>query len=347
MNGAVASAGTLDPVRAAGDRHTRCSLLLFFDPTLIAVDPPGDLTQRFWTVATSAAGDPTFVLAARGARRSFSIVIGAGVALVRIRACSRPHAPHAPAPQSRRFARIFVATVTHELKTPLSTIRAVGKTLVRGRIKTDDDLNRYAHLLVREERRLTRLVNNLLAYSRVTNVTEVYSFEALSLQPSSPKRDLHVPPPPQADLLVGSPLSTCSQASYAGLSLWHETTPTDWTPRPPLDGDVEADVAIVGAGYTGLWTAYYLARGRPDAADRGARGGGGRVRRLRAQRRLVLGAVPGLAASADGCGPRAALAQHAAMRASVDEVGRVAARRGHRLPLRQGRHHRLARSPAQ
>ena len=73
----------------------------------------------------------------------------------------------------------FVATVTHELKTPLSTIRAVGETLVRGRIKTDQDLNRYAHLLMREERRLTRLVNNLLAYSRVTDVTEVYSFETL------------------------------------------------------------------------------------------------------------------------------------------------------------------------
>ena len=32
---------------------------------------------------------------------------------------------------------------------------------------------------MREERRLTRLVNNLLAYSRVTDVTEVYSFETL------------------------------------------------------------------------------------------------------------------------------------------------------------------------
>ena len=54
---------------------------------------------------------------------------------------------------------------------------------MRGRIKTDQDLNRYAHLLVREESRLTRLVNNLLAYSRVTDVTEVYSFE--TLQPAA------------------------------------------------------------------------------------------------------------------------------------------------------------------
>ncbi len=40
---------------------------------------------------------------------------------------------------------------------------------------------------------------------------------------------------------------------------------------PPLPGPAEADVAIVGAGFTGLWTAYYLKRAQPVAADRGAR----------------------------------------------------------------------------
>jgi two-component system phosphate regulon sensor histidine kinase PhoR len=153
---------------------------LFFDPTLVAVDPPADLAQRSWTVATSAAGDPTFVLAARGARRSL-IVVGAGVALLAVSLIATARAARASAAVAMVRAD-FVATVTHELKTPLSTIRAVGETLVRGRVKTDRDLNRYAHLLVREERRLTRLVNNLLAYSRVTDVTEAYSFE--SLQPA-------------------------------------------------------------------------------------------------------------------------------------------------------------------
>ena len=88
---------------------------------------------------------------------------------------------HEPRRASAAVATVradFVATVTHELKTPLSTIRAVGETIARGRVKTDQDLKRYAGLLVREERRLTRLVNNLLAYSRVTDVTEVYSFES-------------------------------------------------------------------------------------------------------------------------------------------------------------------------
>ena len=34
--------------------------------------------------------------------------------------------------------------------------------------------------------------------------------------------------------------------------------------RPALPGDIDADVAIVGAGFTGLWTAYYLQRLQPD-----------------------------------------------------------------------------------
>jgi glycine/D-amino acid oxidase-like deaminating enzyme len=34
--------------------------------------------------------------------------------------------------------------------------------------------------------------------------------------------------------------------------------------RPPLDGDRDADVCIAGAGFTGLWAAYHLARARPQ-----------------------------------------------------------------------------------
>jgi signal transduction histidine kinase len=168
-------AGTLEP-GARQTVATREFPVLFFDPTLVAVDPPADLAQRSWTVSASAAGDPTFVLAARGARRSL-LVVGAGVALLALSLIATARAARLSAAVASVRAD-FVATVTHELKTPLSTIRAVGETIVRGRVKTDQDLKKYAGLLVREERRLTRLVNNLLAYSRVTDVTEVYSFEA-------------------------------------------------------------------------------------------------------------------------------------------------------------------------
>jgi glycine/D-amino acid oxidase-like deaminating enzyme len=47
-------------------------------------------------------------------------------------------------------------------------------------------------------------------------------------------------------------------------SLWLETCDDDLTPRPSLPGNVTADVAIVGAGYTGLWTAHHLLRHDPS-----------------------------------------------------------------------------------
>jgi two-component system phosphate regulon sensor histidine kinase PhoR len=169
-------AGTLD-LAARENVATLKFPVLFFDPRIVAVNPPADLRQRAWMVAASAADDPTFVLAARGARRSLNVV-GAGVVLLALSLFATARAARASAAVAAVRAD-FVATVTHELKTPLATIRAVGETLIRGRVKTDPDLSRYAHLLVREERRLTRLVNNLLAYSRVTDVTEVYSFEPL------------------------------------------------------------------------------------------------------------------------------------------------------------------------
>jgi glycine/D-amino acid oxidase-like deaminating enzyme len=50
---------------------------------------------------------------------------------------------------------------------------------------------------------------------------------------------------------------------YAGLSLWLEQA-GDLTPRAPLPGPIDADVAIVGAGFTGLWSAYYLKKADPS-----------------------------------------------------------------------------------
>lgn len=45
---------------------------------------------------------------------------------------------------------------------------------------------------------------------------------------------------------------------YRSISYWHDTLHGSLEPHSALEGDVQADVVIVGAGYTGLWTAYYL-----------------------------------------------------------------------------------------
>ena len=49
-----------------------------------------------------------------------------------------------------------------------------------------------------------------------------------------------------------------TDSRYRSLSFWHDTLPGSLVPDPAAEGETEVDVAIIGAGYTGLWTAYYL-----------------------------------------------------------------------------------------
>jgi glycine/D-amino acid oxidase-like deaminating enzyme len=48
------------------------------------------------------------------------------------------------------------------------------------------------------------------------------------------------------------------------ISYWYADIGLPKTRRPAILADTSADVAIIGAGYTGLWTAYYLKLARPD-----------------------------------------------------------------------------------
>ncbi len=137
---------------------------------------------------------------------------------------------------------------------------------------------------------------------------------------------------------------------YAGLSLWHGTSGEDWSPRTRLPGDRRVDVVVVGAGFTGLWTAYYLARADPslsvmvleaETAGFGASGrNGGWCSALFPASSEALARLP-------GADRPAAQAQHQAMRASVDEVLRVAAEEGIDAQAHKGGSIVLARSRAQ
>jgi glycine/D-amino acid oxidase-like deaminating enzyme len=141
-----------------------------------------------------------------------------------------------------------------------------------------------------------------------------------------------------------------TEASWAGLSLWHETADDDWVPRARLPGDLEADVAIVGAGFTGLWTAYYLLRDDPtlrvvvleaETAGFGASGrNGGWCSALFPASLSTMAALPGSSRVH-------AVAQHEAMRATIDEVLAVAAREGIDARSAKGGMISLARSRSQ
>ena len=136
---------------------------------------------------------------------------------------------------------------------------------------------------------------------------------------------------------------------YRSRSLWLDRLEDDpLAPRPPLPGPLQVDVAIVGAGYTGLWTAYYLTRADPglrvailerEVAGFGASGRNGGwcsgfmpMDRERLARRAGRGAVIALQRELFG---------------TVDEVGRAAGREGIDCHYVKGGTLQVATSPAQ
>jgi glycine/D-amino acid oxidase-like deaminating enzyme len=131
-------------------------------------------------------------------------------------------------------------------------------------------------------------------------------------------------------------------------SLWHDTAGVDLAPRPPLPGDIEADVAIVGAGYTGLWTAYYLNEIDPALriaiVEREIAGFGASGRNGGWCSALFPPASSGIARRH---GIQAAVAVRRAMHESLVEVGRVAEREGIEADYARGGTISLARNEAQ
>ncbi len=135
---------------------------------------------------------------------------------------------------------------------------------------------------------------------------------------------------------------------YRSLSFWHDTVPGTLAAGDPLPGDTEADVAIVGAGFTGLWTAYYLAQRDPGlrivVCEREIAGFGASGRNGGWCSALFPASLGKLARLANR---DAAIAMQRAMQETVDEVGRVAAAEGIDCHWAKGGTVMLARSPAQ
>jgi len=133
-----------------------------------------------------------------------------------------------------------------------------------------------------------------------------------------------------------------------GKSMWLDELPGEPTQRAALHGDLSVDVAVVGAGYTGLWTAYYLKTFDPslsvtvierDHVGFGASGrnGGWAVGELAA----------GIEKYAKHSSLEDSLRLTRAVFDSVDEIGRVVAERGIDCGYAKGGTIRLARNKPQ
>lgn len=138
---------------------------------------------------------------------------------------------------------------------------------------------------------------------------------------------------------------------YQSLSLWHDLAAANgeqWQPRAALPGSRDADVVIVGAGYTGLWTAYTLLERDPtlnvvvlekEVAGFGASGRNGGWA-------SAIFPTPWQRIAKDSSRDAARRLQ-LALNDAVDDIGRVAAAEGIDCHYVKGGYYSAARGAAQ
>src|SRR5437660_10217691 len=152
--------------------------LLFMDSSDTASDVPPDLRHTQWRIRISASHDP-ILLSARRRVDTTLLATGFAVVLCGVSLMVTHKAVLSKAKVSEMRSR-FVSSVTHELKTPLANIHALAATLARQSQIPSERYREYPNLLIRETNHLSRLVDNLLAYARITDVSETYAFEPMA-----------------------------------------------------------------------------------------------------------------------------------------------------------------------
>jgi signal transduction histidine kinase len=118
-------------------------------------------------------------------RRQATIFMGAFVLLVAVIAAGLI-ATYRLVRRESEIARLksdFVANVSHDLKTPLSLIRMFSETLEMDRVPDPQRRREYYAVLTRESERLSRLIDNVLDFSRIESGRQRYELAPGSVEP--------------------------------------------------------------------------------------------------------------------------------------------------------------------
>jgi signal transduction histidine kinase len=105
---------------------------------------------------------------------------GAGIALIGVLAL----AVGGYVGRQMRLTRLkndLIATVSHELKTPLASMRVLVDTLLEGRRVDPQQTREYLSLISTENERLSRLIDNFLTFSRMERNKQSFQFEAVDM----------------------------------------------------------------------------------------------------------------------------------------------------------------------
>jgi signal transduction histidine kinase len=142
-------------------------------------DPPESEGPKF--VLRIHLKDPEIVFAAQRRRQWFfgGLILAAAV-VAGLAAWQMQRSIHRQQALNEEQSN-FIASVSHELRIPLATLRLLAEGLASGRIAEPNQRRQYAGLLLQETRRLGRLVENVLDFGRIEQGRKEYQFEPTDL----------------------------------------------------------------------------------------------------------------------------------------------------------------------
>lgn len=180
------------------------------------------------------------------ARRNRVLLYGSLIALTLMAAIAGAVATYRYVDRTLELAKMkadFLSNITHELKTPLTSIKMYGELLASGRVRNDDKRREYSEHIVRESERLQKLIEDILDFARqdaglkqfvlaeedvADTITEAIDLFRLSARVQG--FDLYVDLPPVGDLppvdldreaIVRAVLNLLSNAvKYSGDQRW-------------------------------------------------------------------------------------------------------------------------------
>lgn len=133
-----------------------------------------------WEVAVYLLDPAQLTQAAHTARLTLGLLIAVLVVAIGIGSLLMVRSLSAELKLARQKTD-FVSNVSHELKTPLTSIRMFSELLAEGRVADPDRRRSYLHIITAEAARLTRLINNVLDFSRMERGEKKYNFQGCDL----------------------------------------------------------------------------------------------------------------------------------------------------------------------
>lgn len=139
-----------------------------------------------WEVKLSLAAGDVFEQAAR---RQIAVYVWTGVLVILLILVAAGVATQAVGRQIRlnRMKNDFIATVSHELKTPLASMRILVDTLLEGHVRDEAQARQYLLLTAKENERLSRMIESFLTFSRMERNKNAFTLARTS--PAAIARD--------------------------------------------------------------------------------------------------------------------------------------------------------------